>query len=161
MTREEIKEQYSMTEIISRYGLHPNRAGFIKCPFHTGDRTASMKIYKDSYHCFGCGANGDIFSFIQQMNNCDFKTAFLSLGGTYQKPSFSSKMAVYRAQKQAEMRVKMQKKKEDDKHLCNLLIGAFRWGINHSPPLSDAWCDNYNKLQYQLYLQETLMNEER
>lgn len=134
MTREEIKEQYSMSDIAARYGLYPNRAGFIKCPFHTGDHTASMKIYKDNYHCFGCRANGDIFSFIQQMNNCDFKTAFLSLGGTYQKSSFSSKMAVYRAQKQAEMRVKKQRKKEIEIRLCNLLIGAYRWGVNHSPP---------------------------
>lgn len=161
MTREEIKEQYGMTEIILRYGLYPNRAGFIKCPFHEGDNTASMKIYAESFYCFGCGASGDIFSFIQKMEKCDFKTAFLSLGGVYEEPSFSSKLAVYRAQKQAEMRVKMQQKKEDEKHLCNLLIGAYRWGVNHSPPLSDAWCENYNKLQYQLYLQETLMNEER
>ena len=134
MTSEEIKEQYSMQDIVLRYNLYPNRASFIKCPFHTGDNTASMKIYKDSFYCFGCGANGDIFSFVQQMEKCDFKTAFSILGGTYNRPSFSSKMAVYRAQKQAGMRMKMQQRKEDEKHLCNMLIGAYRWGVYHSPP---------------------------
>ena len=64
MTSEELKEEYSMRDVAERYGFQPNRAGFINCPFHKGDRDASMKIYKDSYHCFGCGKSGDIFSFI-------------------------------------------------------------------------------------------------
>ena len=54
-----------------------------------------MKIYDKDFHCFGCGANGDIFSFVQRMENVDFKEAFYSLGGTYEKPTFSSKLAVY------------------------------------------------------------------
>lgn len=80
MDKETIKQQNSMRDVLSRYGMIPNRAGFISCPFHSGDRTASMKIYKDSYYCFGCGATGDIFTFVQSMDNCDFKTAFQILG---------------------------------------------------------------------------------
>ena len=76
MDKETIKQQHSMRDVLSRYGMVPNRAGFINCPFHPKDRTASMKIYKDSYYCFGCGATGDIFTFVQNMDNCDFKTAF-------------------------------------------------------------------------------------
>ena len=35
MTKEEIKDRYSMEDILLRCGLpQPNRAGFIKCPFH-------------------------------------------------------------------------------------------------------------------------------
>lgn len=99
MDKEVIKQQNSMRDVLNRYGMIPNRSGFIQCPFHTGDRTASMKIYKDSYYCFGCGATGDIFTFVQNMDNCDFKTAFTILGGTYQKPDFSSRMAIYHHQK--------------------------------------------------------------
>lgn len=33
MTKEEIKQSVKMPEILSRYGLKPNRAGFICCPF--------------------------------------------------------------------------------------------------------------------------------
>lgn len=47
MDKETIKQQYSMRDVLSRYGMVPNRAGFINCPFHPKDRTASMKIYKD------------------------------------------------------------------------------------------------------------------
>ena len=46
MDKETIKQQYSMRDVLSRYGMVPNRAGFINCPFHPKDRTASMKIYK-------------------------------------------------------------------------------------------------------------------
>ena len=40
----EIKNTYSMRDIVERYGFHPNRAGFISCPFHQGDRTPSLKV---------------------------------------------------------------------------------------------------------------------
>lgn len=65
MTSEEIKESVSIREVLQRCGLPaPNRAGFIQCPFHKGDRTPSMKIYQKDYHCFACGANGDVFTFL-------------------------------------------------------------------------------------------------
>lgn len=83
MTVDEIKEKYSMSDIVSRYGFHPNRSGFVCCPFHKGDRQASMKIYQKDYHCFGCGANGDIFSFVQKIEGIPFREAFVLLGGTY------------------------------------------------------------------------------
>ena len=84
MDREEIKSMYSMRDIIERYGFHPNHSGFIPCPFHK-EKTASMKIYSDSYYCFGCGEHGDIFSFIMNMENQTFREVFLSLGGTYKE----------------------------------------------------------------------------
>ena len=122
MDKETIKQQNSMRDVLARYGMIPNRAGFISCPFHSGDRTASMKIYKDSYYCFGCGATGDIFTFVQNMDNCDFKTSFQILGGTYHKPDFSSRMAIYHAQKQKEMREKAErKKKKNFRNVCLIL----------------------------------------
>ena len=160
MNKDEIKQQYSMRDIVEKYGFRPNIAHFIKCPFHSGDNTASMKIYKDSYHCFGCGANGDIFSFIQGMESCDFKTAFMSLGGTYEKPTFESKLALYRAKKNAELREIQALKEEQQRQLNNLLITIYRSYMGRSEPLSDVWCDCFNALQYQLYLHE-IINEKR
>ncbi len=40
--------------------------GFTICPFHP-DRTPSLKIYADGYHCFGCGAHGDAADFIAKL----------------------------------------------------------------------------------------------
>ena len=50
MTVEEIKQTYSMRDILDRYGIHVNRSSFASCPFHTGDRTPSLKVYKKYFH---------------------------------------------------------------------------------------------------------------
>lgn len=159
MNKEEVKARYSMHSVVERYGYQPNRAGFISCPFHKGDREASMKLYKDSYYCFGCGAKGDIFSFVQEMEHCDFKTAFYSLGGTYEKPTFQSKLAVYKTKKQAEQRQKIKAKINRRKQLNNILVDIYRDYMNRSEPFSEVWCDCYNALQYQLYVHEVLNGE--
>lgn len=161
MTSEEIKQEYSMRDILTKCGLpQPNHAGFIRCPFHKGDREASMKIYSKDYHCFACGANGDIFSFVEEFYGIPFKEAFLMLGGEYAKePSFESSLAVYRARKEKLMRAKKEERFQTNRRLYRDLITIYRIWLNRSKPLSDAWCDCYNALQLELYHMEIL--EER
>lgn len=155
MTSGEIKEMYSMRDILIRYGLQPNQKGFIHCPFHRGDRDASMKIYDRDFHCFACGAHGDIFSFIMLMECCDFKDAFHLLGGEYEKkPTFHSKLVRYRSDQRKKMRDKQKRKEKDRRSLNNLLIDIYRDSWKRSEPFSDTWTDCYNKLQYQLYLHD-------
>ncbi len=48
------------------------------CLFHA-DNHPSMHIYADSYHCFQCGASGDIFDLYMRINNCDKQTALIEL----------------------------------------------------------------------------------
>lgn len=160
MTKDEIKEKYSMGDVAEQYGLHPNRAGFISCPFHSGDRTPSLKIYKKDFHCHACGANGDIFDFVMRMDGLSFREAFQSLGGTYERPSFSSDVAIYRARKQREMKEKQARRDAEDRELNNLLISVYRRHMERSEPLSDIWCDCYNRLQKELYRHE-ILNEMR
>lgn len=162
MTKEEIKESVSMKDILFQCGLQqPDRAGFICCPFHKGDREPSMKIYAKDYHCYGCGANGDIFTFLQEYCNITFKEAFESLGGTYDHAkSFSGKVAVYKAQKAKIMRQKQEERLKEKKKLNNVLISIYSEWIRKSEPFSDVWCDCYKALEYQLYVYECL-NEKR
>lgn len=82
MTKDEIKQSVKMYEVLSRYGITQNRAGFICCPFHR-EKTASCKIYEDSFYCFGCGTGGDIFDFVMRYESVPFSVAFTELGGTY------------------------------------------------------------------------------
>lgn len=82
MNKDEIKQSVKMTDVVSRYGFRPNRAGFICCPFHK-EKTPSCKIYEDSFYCFGCGEHGDIFDFVMKYDGVPFSTAYVSLGGTY------------------------------------------------------------------------------
>ena len=66
----DVKAAVTMPELVRAYGFSPNRAGFIPCPFHV-ERTASMKIYQNSFHCFGCGATGSVIDFVMQLYNLD------------------------------------------------------------------------------------------
>ena len=60
-----IKDAVSMREIAEYYGFKIERGGFIKCPFHDGDKTASLKIYDGirGFCCFGCNLSGDVIDF--------------------------------------------------------------------------------------------------
>lgn len=153
MTSEEIKAKYTMEDIVRRYAFKPNRRGFISCPFHDGDSTPSLKVYERDFYCHSCGAHGDIFEFVQMMDGVDFKDAYQSLGGTYGKPTFSSRRAIYQAKKQREMRQKAEQRMAEKRRLNCMLIGIYRTYMNRSEPLSDVWCECYNALQYQLYMQ--------
>ena len=161
MTSEEIKKAYSMRDILARYGIQPDRVGFIRCPFHK-EKTASMKIYQDSYYCFGCGAHGDVFDFVSEMEDITFREAFFELGGTYEQKTetFSERMARYHARKEREMRQKQADALQARRQLNNDLIDIYRDWYQRSEPFSDAWTDCYNALQYQLYL-HGILNEPR
>lgn len=156
MTKEETKGSIDMKELVWRYGFLPNRAGFIRCPFHTGDRDASLKLYSRDFHCFGCGAHGDIFDFVMKIERCDFKEAFEILGGTYEQEGFASDLARYRADKKRLMRKKQQqsRKKELERNLR--LIWLYKTWLEKTEPLSEVWCDCYNALQLELYHNEIL-----
>lgn len=138
MTVDEIKQAYSMREIVERYGVNVRRDGMCCCPIH-GEKRASMKVYKDSFHCFSCQANGDIFKFVQMMDKCDFKTAFMSLGGTYEKPTKESRMALKLIERDRKKREREEQKKKELIVKNNTLIHASRELMRQSEPLSDDW----------------------
>lgn len=52
------------------------------CPFHE-EKTASFFVSpsRQSYHCFGCGASGDVFDFVMRWNKVDFREALGILSG--------------------------------------------------------------------------------
>lgn len=106
MTLEEIKENVTMRDVMDKYKIKVSRSNMCCCPIHK-EKHPSMKIYKNSFYCFSCGAHGDIFSFVQEMEKCDFKTAFMFLGGTYDKDKKSVRNAlkcVEEARKEREAR---------------------------------------------------------
>lgn len=145
MTVNEIKTQYSMRDILSMYGITPNRAGFIHCPFHQGDRTASCKIYQKDFHCHACGANGDIFSFVQQMEHCDFKDAFKRLGGSYEaKTDRERDLYHYKLKKAKESRLRREARLLERKKYLLTSLHRNRLLKDHMEVFSDAWCRAVN-----------------
>ena len=155
MNTEQIKDRYTMRDMLQRYGLpQPNKAGFLCCPFHK-EKTASMKLYPKDFHCFGCGAHGDIFTFVMRMEGLTFQEAFAALGGGY-ATNFTARLSIYRAQKRREMQQKTEERLKQKKKLNDLLLAVYRRWLGRLEPLSDGWTDTYNALQYQEYLQELL-----
>ena len=161
MTTDEIRQQISMLDVLDKCGLQrPNRAGFIQCPFHKGDREPSMKIYEHDFHCFGCGAHGDIFDFVEKFYSVSFKEAFQLLGGSYEPPSFKNRLAIYKAQKAREMRQKERDRLKEMRRSNNALIDRYREQMKNSEPMSDEWAEAVKALEYQLYINEKLSEEE-
>lgn len=61
-----VKEKCLTDDVVREYGFEPNRAGFIRCPFH-GEKTPSLKLYRERWHCFGCGDGGDAIDFVAKL----------------------------------------------------------------------------------------------
>ncbi len=76
---EELKARANLVDIISGYvSLKPASAGSFKglCPFH-GEKSPSFNVRNSPpfYHCFGCGAGGDVFKFLQEIESISFADA--------------------------------------------------------------------------------------
>src|ERR671919_1543993 len=82
-SRERVRDAVDFAEIVgARTEL--KRAGVRRlqglCPFHE-ERTPSFGIdpVEKLYHCFGCGAGGDVFRFVMETEGLDFAEALESL----------------------------------------------------------------------------------
>lgn len=161
MTKEEILETKSMLEVVNGYGLQTNRAGFIRCPFHDGDQNPSLKIYDKSFYCFGCGKGGDVFTFVELYEHCDFHTAFLRLGGTDQRGKISRKdlMDSYRAKRQAESYKKRLEEKKRMVSDAGKEVDLWRDRLSNAEPMSDNWTEAYNRWQIACEKYEALLIE--
>ena len=148
MTKEEIKQLYSMRDILEQYEIFPNENDFVNCPF-CEDGKVSMKINEDDYYCSTCNANGDIFTFIQNMEKLTFPEAFKRLGGTYGKPTFESKLILYRAKKNKETKLNQQEKMKSEIELIFLLINVYLKWIHKLEPFTGPWEDCYIELKHQ------------
>ena len=75
---DEIRRNNDIVNIVSQY-VALKRSGrnyFGLCPFHN-EKSPSFSVSQDKqiFHCFGCGVGGDVFRFIQKVENIDFREA--------------------------------------------------------------------------------------
>lgn len=81
---EYVKTAHNIVDVIGRYvTLKKNGKNYSGlCPFH-GEKTPSFTVdeAKQFYYCFGCGASGDVISFVKEFSGVDFIDAYKELGG--------------------------------------------------------------------------------
>lgn len=76
--KDEIKDKLSIIDVVSTY-VRLEKAGGqyrARCPFHN-ERSPSfyVSLERKSFHCFGCGEHGDIFTFVEKTENIPFYEA--------------------------------------------------------------------------------------
>jgi len=73
-----VKQQADIVRVIGEYvRLKKSGQNFTGlCPFH-GEKTPSFAVHpvKQIFHCFGCGKGGDVFTFVMEMEKCQFPEA--------------------------------------------------------------------------------------
>ncbi|MCI2046098.1 MAG: DNA primase [Faecalibacterium sp.] len=81
---DEVVRRNDITDVVGSY-VQLKRKGRLYgglCPFHS-EKTPSFYVYPDtqSFYCFGCGAGGDVITFIKKINNLDYVEAVKLLAG--------------------------------------------------------------------------------
>ena len=101
---EDLKKRSKISDFIlaTTSGKLRGTKGMALCPFH-GEKTASMSFtdVENLFHCFGCKEGGDIFKYVQEINNLEFQDAIEYVAEkygfklTYTQTSDNSDFKVY------------------------------------------------------------------
>ena len=75
---EDLKKRSKISDFVlsTTTGKLRGTKGMALCPFH-GEKTASMSFtdVENLFHCFGCKMGGDIYKYVQEVNNLEFQDA--------------------------------------------------------------------------------------
>ncbi|MFS8147970.1 CHC2 zinc finger domain-containing protein [Rhizobium sp. BR 249] len=90
---ERIRREICLSEVAARHGVALKPAGrefTACCPFHA-EATPSFTIFPgkdhvERFHCFGCGAHGDVIDFVRKIKGVDLAEALGMLGGSTARP---------------------------------------------------------------------------
>ena len=82
---DDLKSRHSLADVVEAAGVRLRGKGRVRqgpCPFHE-ETEASFTVYGDTerFHCFGCGATGDVLDFVQRAEGLTLPEAIRRLGG--------------------------------------------------------------------------------
>ena len=129
---EAVKQSVSTREAAAFYGIEVKRNGMACCPFHD-DKNPSMKV-DQRFHCFGCGADGDVIDFTAKLFDLSPKEAAEKLAQDFG--------LIYDSQAPPRRRYVRQKteaqKFREDRQRCYRVLSDYyhllkKWEIDHSP----------------------------
>ena len=129
---EAVKQSVSTREAAAFYGIEVKRNGMACCPFHD-DKNPSMKV-DQRFHCFGCGADGDVIDFTARLFDLSPKEAAEKLAQDFG--------LIYDSQAPPRRRYVRQKteaqKFREDRRRCYRVLSDYyyllkKWEIDNSP----------------------------
>lgn len=152
-----VKSAVNMRMLAQAYGIAVNANGFALCPFHA-DRNPSMKVYdgyltKDGYHCYACGAGGDIIRFVMDYEGVGFEPAVRRIAGMFAVPIADAAEITDADRKRIDDRRRRaeseRRKTAAGKAALDALAGEIRRCediMETLRPLSGPWCALANRL---------------
>ena len=133
---EVVKQSVTAREAAELYGIAVGRGGMACCPFHD-DRHPSMKV-DTRFHCFGCGADGDVIDFTARLYDLSPKGAAEKLAQDFGL-AYDSKAPVRR--NHVRQKSEAQKFKEDRDRTFRALADYYhllgKWEIDYSPKVPE------------------------
>lgn len=149
------------------YGLQINHSGMCNCPFHN-DKIPSMKIYENSFFCFGCGEHGDVIGFTAKLFEISQLEAAKRLNYDFglhietDKPLSQNQITIYHNQ-QAEQRKYLEWEKCAWLTLSEYFKLLKTWRRDYAPntpdePLDNRFVESLNNYEYLEYLCNCFIN---
>lgn len=141
-----VKEAVTTREAAEFYGIRVNRSGMACCPFHN-DKNPSMKI-DQRFHCFGCGADGDVINFTARLFGLGNKEAAEKLAGDFGISYGSWGPTGYKGRKKPKTAKLLElQREEDEKNFYRILTDYYhqlkRWKEIRAPTSPDEEWDEY------------------
>ena len=159
---EVVKQSVTAREAAEHYGIAVGRGGMACCPFHD-DRHPSMKV-DTRFHCFGCGADGDVIDFTARLYDLSPKEAAeklaLDFGLAYDSQAPPRRRYV-------RQKTEAQKLKEKREHGWRVLTDYYhllrKWETDYSPKTPDEdphprFVEAIQKKDYMGYLLDTFLD---
>ena len=159
---EVVKESVTTREAAEMYGIEVKHGGMACCPFHD-DRHPSMKVDR-RFHCFGCGADGDVIDFTARLYNLTPKEAAEKLAQDFGL-AYDSQAPPRR--NYVRQKSETQKLKEKREHGWRVLTDYYhllrKWETDYSPKTPDEdphprFMEAIQKKDYTGYLLDFLID---
>ena len=159
---EVVKQSVTARGAAELYGIAVGRGGMACCPFHD-DRHPSMKV-DTRFHCFGCGADGDVIDFTARLYDLSPKEAAEKLAQDFGL-SYDSKALPRRSyvRQKSEAQVRKEKREHGWRVLTDYYHLLRKWEADYSPRTPDEdphprFLEAIQKKDYMGYLLDTFLD---
>ena len=159
---EVVKQSVAVREAAEMYGIAVGRGGMACCPFHD-DRHPSMKV-DTRFHCFGCGADGDVIDFTARLYDLSPKEAAEKLAQDFGL-SYDNKAPPRRSyvRQKSEAQVRKEKREHGWRVLTDYYHLLRKWEADYPPKMPDEdphprFLEAIQKKDYMGYLLDTFLD---